>query len=59
MALINEFLDDIFHSCALAAFVDIAQETKTNTPDKEVVRKLAYKYYEDYRRELKNAKMDS
>lgn len=42
---------DIFHDCALAAYVDVIKRDKQNPPDSESVRVLAYKYYEDY---LKN-----
>ena len=42
----DDFWNDIFHSCAAAAYADIAAEQRTSTPDSEAVRRLAYKYYE-------------
>ena len=42
----NPLPDDIFHSCALLAFVEVAQETGIFPPDSETVKIRAYKYYE-------------
>lgn len=50
MNSLDEFLNDIFHSCALAAYVDISQENKTNQPDSKQVKQRAYQYYEKYKR---------
>jgi len=52
MTALDEFLDDIFHSCALSAYVDIAQETKTNKPDSLLVKQRAYKYFEAEKRKM-------
>lgn len=49
---LDEFLDDIFHSCALRAYVDIAEETQSPRPLSSLVRKRAYKYFEDHKREI-------
>lgn len=48
-----DFWDDIFHSCALAAYVDVASETNQFPPDSELVRRRAYKYYEEEKRKDK------
>lgn len=42
---------DLFHSCALAAFVAVARATG-DWPDCERVKRLAYRWYE---RELRRA----
>lgn len=39
-------LDDLFHGCALRAFVEQAERTQ-GWPDPEETRRLAYQYYEE------------
>jgi hypothetical protein len=46
MTPLEEFLSDLFHSCALRAYVDVMQETGQDPPDSETTRKRAYSYYE-------------
>ncbi len=38
--------DDLFHGCAWAAFVELAQ-ARRGMPDAEATRRLAYRYYEE------------
>ncbi len=52
MTPLDEFLSDIFHSCALMAYVEVMEETGQNPPDVVLTRQRAYKYYEDYKRDL-------
>ena len=40
-----EFFDDIFHACALAAFVDQAIEQQ-GWPDSKATQMRAYSYFE-------------
>ena len=40
-----------FHSYALAAYVTVAAESGQNPPDSEMVKRLAYEWYERERRE--------
>lgn len=42
----THILDDIFHSCALVAFVQVSQECQ-GWPPSEQVRQVAYRLYED------------
>lgn len=42
----NDILDDMFLSCALAAFLDQAA-IEQNWPDAEATRRRAYGYYEE------------
>ena len=39
-------LDDLFHGCALAAFLEVAARTG-GPPPSEATRRLAYRLYED------------
>jgi hypothetical protein len=39
--------EDLFHNCALVAYVTVWRETGQFPPDSETVRKLAYRFYED------------
>ena len=39
-------LDDLFHGCALAAYLDQA-EAEQGWPSNEATRQRAYRYYED------------
>ncbi len=54
----DELLNELFHGCALAAFVDQAV-AEGGPPDSEAVRKRAYRYYEqsltDKQRERREA----
>jgi hypothetical protein len=43
---LDELLDDIFHGCAFAAFVEQAI-AQGGPPDREATRVRAYRYYED------------
>ena len=42
----DDILDDLFHACALAAYVDEAQATG-NWPECEATRRRAFRYYEE------------
>jgi hypothetical protein len=42
----DDILDDLFHGCALAAFIDEAVR-KQGSPDPEATRSRAYRYYEE------------
>jgi hypothetical protein len=42
---LDDILDDLFHGCAFAAFVELAIEQK-GPPDEEATRRLAFLYYE-------------
>jgi hypothetical protein len=46
MTELDEILDDLFHGCALAAYVELAVECG-GIPDEEVTRQRAYRYYEE------------
>jgi hypothetical protein len=39
-------LDDLFHGCALAAYVELARACG-GIPDSDETRRLAYRYYEE------------
>jgi hypothetical protein len=39
-------LDDLFHGCAFAAYVELAVECG-GVPDMNATRRLAYRYYEE------------
>ena len=43
--LADPIWDDLFHACALAAYVRVAVETG-RAPDREQTRRLAYRLYE-------------
>jgi len=49
----DDILDHLFHACALAAFLDQAEEQR-GWPDTEATKRRANRYYEDALRE-KNA----
>lgn len=51
MTPLDEFLNDLFHSCALIAYVEVANETGQQPPDSELVRKRAYQIYEQYKKD--------
>jgi hypothetical protein len=42
----DDILDGLFHGCALAAFVDQAEQQR-GWPDRELTRRLAFQYYEE------------
>ena len=42
-------MSDIFHSCALRAFIDEAVIAQ-NWPDSDKVQRRAYRYYEEAKR---------
>lgn len=42
----DDILDDLFHGCAFAAYVEQAALTGS-PPCPEATRRLAYRYYED------------
>jgi len=42
----DDILDDLFHGCAFAAFVEQAI-AEGGPPDQEVTRRRAYCYYEE------------
>jgi hypothetical protein len=42
----DEILDDLFHGCALIAYIDQAIEEQ-GPPDCERTRRRAYRYYEE------------
>lgn len=53
----DDILDDLFHGCAFAAFVEIAKACG-GQPDQEATRRLAFRYYEEALAE-KNAPITS
>lgn len=42
----DDLLDEIFHGCALAAYLMVAAQTQ-GPPDSETTRRLAYRLYEE------------
>lgn len=42
----DDILDDLFHGCAFAAYVELAVACR-GVPDMETTRRLAYRYYEE------------
>ena len=42
----DNILDDLFHGCALSAFIDQAIEQR-GPPDMEATRRRAYAYFEE------------
>ena len=44
---VDEILDDLFHVCALAAYLDPSAICGVWPPDSESTRRLAYHYYEE------------
>lgn len=59
MTPLGEFLSDIFHSCALLAYVEIVEETGQNPPDSELTRRRAYQYFEGYKRDMSAQKVNA
>lgn len=39
--------DELFHACALEAYLTVAVETKCFPPDREKTRLIAYRLYEE------------
>jgi hypothetical protein len=44
--MIDDILDDLFHGCALAAFIDQAV-AEQGSPNPEATRRRAFRYYEE------------
>jgi hypothetical protein len=42
----DDILDDLFHGCALRAYLEVMAETGQWPPDSEATRQRAYRYYE-------------
>ncbi len=42
----DDILDDLFHGCAFAAYVELAIQCG-GVPDREATRRLAFRYYEE------------
>ncbi len=43
----DDILDDLFHFCALRAYLEVYAQTRQFPPDSEATRQLAYRLYED------------
>ena len=43
----DDFWDDLFHGCAVAAYVEQAMLEQHWPPDAEATRQRAYRYYEE------------
>jgi hypothetical protein len=43
----GDILDDLFHFCALRAYLEIATETRQFPPESEATRRRAYQLYEE------------
>jgi len=43
----DSILDDLFHGCAFAAYVELAAACG-GVPDRDVTSRLAYRYYEEH-----------
>lgn len=46
MTIETDLLDDLFHGCAFAAFVEEAAQVN-GVPSSEATRRRAYRYFED------------
>lgn len=42
----DDILDDLFHGCAFAAYLELAAACG-GPPDQEATRRLAFRYYEE------------
>ncbi len=42
----DDILDDLFHHCALWAWMEVYEETGQWPPDSELTRRRAYRLYE-------------
>jgi hypothetical protein len=45
-ASLDAILDDLFHGCAFAAYVELAA-TCGGVPDPDATRRLAFRFYEE------------
>jgi hypothetical protein len=52
----DNILDELFHGCALAAWLDQAAEEGNWPPDSEATKYRAYRYYEEALAEMNTAK---
>lgn len=43
---LDDILDDLFHGCAFAAYVELAA-TIGGVPEEAATRRLAFRYYEE------------
>jgi hypothetical protein len=43
----DSILDDLFHGCALRAYLEVMAETGQWPPDSAATKRRAYRYYED------------
>ena len=43
---LDQILDDLFHGCAFAAYVELAVSCG-GVPDSDATRRLAFRYYEE------------
>jgi hypothetical protein len=43
----DDILDDVFHGCALRAYLEVMAETGQFPPDSEATKQRANRYYED------------
>jgi len=43
----GDVLDDLFHFCALSAYLQVVARTGQFPPDAEATRRLAYRLYEE------------
>jgi hypothetical protein len=43
----DEFWNNLFYGCAVAAYVEIWRQTGQFPPDSEATRQLAFRYYEE------------
>jgi hypothetical protein len=43
----DDILDDLFHGCALRAYLEMVAETGQSPPDSVATRQRAYDYYEE------------
>jgi hypothetical protein len=43
----DSILDDLFHGCALRAYLEVMAETGQWPPDSEATKRRAYRHYED------------
>lgn len=47
----HDILDDLFHGCAFAAYLELASECR-GAPNMDATRRLAFRYYEEALAEL-------
>jgi hypothetical protein len=46
-SLTGDILENLFHFCALRAYLEVYAETRQFPPDSEATRRLAYQVYEE------------